>query len=145
MHDVSASGVKLRIIASYTFPAGFDVSRFADDADPLDSANVDIADTGMAVNGEMVTWTTPAGVPLDISVLPGTDEADNLETLWAVNRVGPNKISIHDIITIVATYPSGKVVTLTNGTIVSGPALTSADSSARLKTQTYSFMFETRV
>ena len=145
MHDVSASGVKLRVIASYTAPAGFELSRFADDADPLENSNVDIASTGMAINGEMVTWTTPAGVPLEISVLPETDEAENLERLWTANRVGANKVAIHDIITIIATYPSGKTVMLTNGTITSGPAMTGASSDARLKTKTYGFMFETVV
>ena len=33
MQDVSATGVKITIIAVPTFPQGFEISEFADDAD----------------------------------------------------------------------------------------------------------------
>lgn len=145
MHDVSASGIKLRVIASYTAPAGFEVKRFSDDNDPYDVPEVDIASTGMAINGELVVWSTPAGVSFNISVLPETEEDDNLSRVWTANRVGANKVAIHDIITIIVTLPSGKTKMFTNGSIVSGPPTTSASSDARLKTKTYGFMFETVV
>ena len=145
MHDVSATGITLRVIASFTAPTGFEIKRFSDDSDAVDAPDVDIAATGMALNGEMVVWSTPAGVPYNISVLPETDEDDNLAQLWAANRVGANKVAIHDIITIVETLPSGKTKMFTNGSIISGPPATGASSDARLKTKTYGFMFETVV
>ena len=145
MHDVSASGVKVRVIARYTAPAGFEIKRFADDADPYDVEDVDIASSGITVNGELVIWTTPAGVRFNVSVLPGTDDDDNLARVWTANRVGANKVAIHDIITVIVTLPSGKTSMFTNGSMLSGPPATSASSDARLKTKTYGFVFETVV
>ena len=145
MHDVSASGITLRVIASFTAPTGFEIKRYADDGDPIDAPNVDIASHGMAVNGELVVWSTPAGVQVEVTVLPDTDEDDNLARVWAANRVGANKLAIHDIITIIETLPSGKTKMFTNGSIVSGPPATGASSDARLKSKTYGFVFETVV
>lgn len=145
MHDVSATGVKIRVIASYTAPAGFEVKRFSDDNAPYEVPDVDIASTGMTINGELVVWSTPAGVQVNISVLPETDEDDNLSRVWTANRIGANKAAIHDIITIIITLPSGKVKMFTNGSIISGPPTTGATADARLSTKTYGFMFETVV
>lgn len=142
MQNESASGISVTIVAIPTFPAGFNITQFADDVDPVSIENVDIADTGMAVNGDMVVWGTPHEIPMNIAVLPGTEEAKNLDILYHANRVAKNKVAIRDVITATINYPDGERKVLTNGAIISGPPLTSASSSARLNTREYGFRFE---
>lgn len=142
MHNVSATGIKMRLVASLTFPAGFDITQFADDGDPLNSENLTIAETAAALNGDLVAWGKPNVIPLTIAVLPDTDEDRNLSILWNVNRIGKNKVAVQDVITIVVTYPNGDQKILSNGVMISGPALNSGSSEGRLKTKEYEFSFE---
>lgn len=142
MHNVSATGLKMRLVASLTFPAGFDITQFADDADPLNSENLTIAETAAALNGDLVAWGTPNVIPLTVAVLPDTDEDRNLSILWNVNRIGKNKVAVQDVITLVVTYPNGDQKILSNGVMISGPALNSGSSEGRLKTKEYGFSFE---
>lgn len=142
MHNVSATGIKMRLVASLTFPAGFDITQFADDGDPLNSENLTIAETAAALNGDLVAWGKPNVIPLTIAVLPDTDEDRNLSILWNVNRIGKNKVAVQDVITLVVTYPNGDQKILSNGVMISGPALNSGSSEGRLKTKEYEFSFE---
>jgi hypothetical protein len=142
MHNVSATGIKMRLVASLTFPAGFDITQFADDGDPLNSENLTIAETAAALNGDLVAWGKPNVIPLTVAVLPDTDEDRNLSILWNVNRIGKNKVAVQDIITLVVTYPNGDQKILSNGVMISGPALNSGSSEGRLKTKEYEFSFE---
>lgn len=142
MHNVSATGIKMRLVASLTFPAGFDITQFADDGDPLNSENLTIAETAAALNGDLVAWGKPNVIPLTIAVLPDTDEDRNLSILWNVNRIGKNKVAVQDVITLVVTYPNGDQKILSNGVMISGPALNSGSPEGRLKTKEYEFSFE---
>lgn len=142
MHNVSATGIKMRLVASLTFPAGFDITQFADDGDPLNSENLTIAETAAALNGDLVAWGKPNVIPLTVAVLPDTDEDRNLSILWNVNRIGKNKVAVQDVITIVVTYPNGDQKILSSGVMISGPALNSGSSEGRLKTKEYEFSFE---
>ena len=139
---VSATGMKARIVTIPTFPAGFDITQFADDADPFASENVDVADSGAALNGDLVVWSKPNKVPATLSVLPGTDEAKNLDILLTVNRATKGKLSAQDVVTLVVTYPDGSTRIGTNGAIISGPVVDSGSSEGRLKTREYGFVFE---
>lgn len=142
MHDVSGSGISIRFIAIPTFPAGFTVEKFADDGDPLATDATTIANTGVTLNGEMVKWGNPNTVPMTVSVLPNTDEANNLQTLWDANRVSTQKLSARDIITAVVSYADGTTKVLSNGVMVDGPAFTGVTADARLQTKTFNFVFE---
>lgn len=142
MHNVSATGIKMRLVASLTFPAGFDITQFADDGDPLNSENLTIAETAAALNGDLVAWGKPNVIPLTVAVLPDTDEDRNLSILWNVNRIGKNKVAVQDVITLVVTYPNGDQKILSSGVMISGPALNSGSSEGRLKTKEYEFSFE---
>lgn len=142
MHNVSATGIKMRLVASLTFPAGFDITQFSDDGDPLNSENLAIAETAPALNGDLVAWSKPNVIPFTVSVLPDTDEDRNLSILWNVNRIGKNKVAVQDVITIVVTYPNGDQKILSSGVMVSGPALNSGTAEGRLKTKEYEFSFE---
>lgn len=85
MHDVSATGLSFTIQASKTFPTGILITAFADDADPLDLPAVDIAQTGMDINGNLVSWSTPTPQTVTINVLAGSEEDQNLSILLEAN------------------------------------------------------------
>lgn len=142
MHDVSASGMKIRLVAVPTFPAGFDITRFSDDSDPVSGDNVDIASAAAALNGDMVSWSVPNLVPVRVNVLPGTEEARNLDILWSVNRSGKNKVSVKDTISMVITYPDGRQKAFGQGVMLSGPPFDGASSEGRLRTREYGFAFQ---
>ena len=144
MTDISATGLQVQIVASNTFPAGFTVSQFADDADPLDSASIQIADSAMTLNGEQVSWSMANSIPVTINVIPGTDEDINLSILHEANRVGLGKTSARDKITAVVIYPGILPTTLSGGLIKNGPSLTSTAGTGRKKTKAYEFSFENK-
>ena len=142
MQDISATGISLLVKADKTFPNGFTVTQFADDADPFDLPSLEIAATAMNVNGELVTWSSPQPINPTLNVIPGSEDDNNLATLFEANRAAMGKAVARDVITIVATYPDGSTVTLSNGKMTSGFPGKSVASAGRLKSKAYVFMFQ---
>ena len=144
MEDVSGTGIEITVIAAPTFPTGIKVSAFADDADPLDSPELQIAEWGMGVNSDLVIWRTPKPIEVTLNVIPNTEEDKNLAILYDANRVAKGKASVKDVITLIAKYPDGTTKMLTNGAIVSGMPLNSIASSGKTKSKPYKFVFENK-
>lgn len=142
MINVSGYGLKGRVIASNTFPAGFSVEAFADDADPLDSPDFTASDTASALNGDLVVWNRAAGIEVAFNVIPTSDDDINLSTVLEANRVGKGKRGARDVISITTIYPSGMVVNYSKGVIISGSLIPAVASAGRLKTRQYRFRFE---
>ncbi|MEG0207032.1 phage tail fiber protein [Citrobacter sp.] len=142
MINVSGYGLKGRVVASNTFPSGFKVEGFADDADPLDSPDFTAADTASALNGDLVVWSRAAGIEVAFNVIPTSEDDVNLSALLEANRVGKNKKGARDVIKITTTYPSGAVVNYSNGVIISGSLIPAVGSNGRIKTRQYRFRFE---
>ena len=140
--DISATGISVLVRASATFPDGFSVTQFADDADPFDLPSLEIAATAMNVNGELVSWSTPQPILPTMNVIPGGEDDNNLAVLFEANRAAQGKIMARDIITIVATYPDGSVVTLSGGKMTAGFPGKSVASAGRLKSKAYTFAFQ---
>jgi len=143
--NVTGFGVTISIIASTTFPVGFPVTQFADDSDPLDMASVQIADTAMGLNGDLVSWAKANTLPVVLNVIPGSEDDLNLQILADANRVGAGKASAYDSITLTAVYPDGSIVTFTGGVITDAMFGKSVSSAGRLKTRSYAFRFEQKV
>lgn len=143
MNNVSAQGLTLLIKASKTFPAGFQVSVFADDVDPFDIEDLNVAEAAMDMNGNMRTWSTPQPQPMAIAVLPGSDEDDNLTVLLEANTPSKGRMPANDVITIVGMYGNGKRVTAREGVILGGSRGMSVASAGRLKSKAYNFVFQT--
>lgn len=141
-HDVSATGLRLDLRASNTFPSGFDIGRFADDADPFDLPAITAAEVAMDVNGNMVSWSTPQAQQITINVLPGSEEDENLNILLEANIAKRGRRHAGDLITLVATYHDGSTTIGRNGKILSGSRGKSASNNGRLKTKTYVFAFQ---
>jgi hypothetical protein len=141
-NNISGFGAVVTLVASGTFPAGFVLTQFADDADPLDMPSISIGDTAMGLNGDLITWRKAVPLPATLSVIPGSDDDINLAILAAANRSGKGTVPANDIITITIVYPDGTVVTLINGVITDAPFGKSIASAGRLKSKSYAFKFE---
>ncbi|MCP9268849.1 hypothetical protein M5U04_12295 [Xenorhabdus sp. XENO-1] len=142
MNDVSATGLSLVIQATKTFPSGIQITQFADDADPLDLPAVDIAQTGMDINGNLTAWSTPTPQTVTINVLAGSEEDENLSILLEANTAKRGHRHAGDVITLVASYGDGSTTTARNGKITNGSRGNSAASAGRLKSKQYTFVFQ---
>ncbi|QOV06238.1 hypothetical protein CPT_Maja_018 [Burkholderia phage Maja] len=141
MINISGFGLSGRVIASNTFPNGFDVTAFADDMDPLDSPDLEVADTGFGLNGDMVTWSRPTGIEITLGVIPNSEDDRNFAATLEANRVAKGKRGARDVINIVMNYPNGDIVTLSQGVIVRGRPIQQVASSGRLTSKPYTFRF----
>lgn len=141
MTDVTGFGFQLNVVGDTTFPAGFDVTQFADDADPFDTPEIKIADMKLGLNGDPITWSLANPTEVKVAVVPGSDDDVNLGILFNANRVGPGKASAQDEISMVGVYPDGRVCQLTQGRITAGFTATSISSAGRQKSKVYTFMF----
>jgi hypothetical protein len=142
--DISGFGAEVQIKASETFPSGFTVTQFADDADPFDIPSLQIADKAMGLNGDLITWSKANPILITINVVPGSEDDSNLAILLEANRVGKGKTSARDTITIVAAYPNEGTLTLSEGKITDGMPGNSIASAGRLKSKAYQFAFENK-
>ena len=138
---ITATGITYRVVASETFPNGFDITELADDTDPFDFPDADIAEYGIALNGTLVTWNKAVALPVTFNIVPTLDEDKNLTALYNANRRTKDHQPVGDIITITANYPDGTKHTLTNGIIVSGAPLAGVAQNGRFKTRTFTFVF----
>lgn len=145
MQNVSAFGFIATVKASRTFPAGFNLTQFADDADPFDVPSLQIADKGMGVNGDLVMWSKANPIVVTFNVIPGSEDDENLRVLMEANRPGKGKVLAYDVISINVEYPvSGKKFSLINGGITDGTPANGVASSGRQKTKTYTMAFENK-
>src|ERR1700692_3740129 len=133
MINISAFGISLAIIASNTFPNGYTITEFAHDADAVDAPDHEVGDTGMGPNGDLVIWNRPVPLEIAYNMIPSSPGDINSNILLEANRAGKGKTSARDIITLVMTYPSGRVVMLNPGTIVTGTLLQPVLAEGRLK------------
>lgn len=140
--DISGFGLRVRLVASATFPAGVTISQFADDADPFDVPSIQVADKAMGVNGDMVTWSKANPLLITLNVIPGSEDDRNLAALLEANRVGRGKFPARDLITATALYPDGTTKTYNGGKITDGAPGQSVASTGRLKSKAYAFAFE---
>jgi len=145
VENISGFGSKLRILSSNTFPIGFEVTQFADDSDPIEIPALQISDSAMGLNGDKVSWLTANQIMATVSIIAGSDDDKNMALLFEANRVGRNKESAKDVITVFVTYPDGQFATLTGGTCQEFMPTKSVSSDGRLKTRAYMFSFENQV
>ena len=142
MLDLSASGFSIALFANKTFPASTLLTQFADDADPFDLPAVDAAQVAMDVNGNMRSWSTPTPQTITINVVAGSEEDVNLGIIFEANVAKRGRRPAGDVITMVATYPNGEIVTARNGKITQGQRGTGVASAGRLKSKAYTFAFQ---
>lgn len=140
--DISASGISCTFTFSKTYPNGVQVNDWADDADPFDMPALIIAAVAMNVNGQMVSWSAPQPLLPTINVIPGSQSDIDLQIAFEANRPAAGKRISQDIVSVVATYPDGSTVTLSNGKMLSGAPGKSVANAGRLKSKPYAFAFQ---
>ena len=144
MTDISGFGLIVTLTASNTYPVGVVLSEFADDADPFDIPSLQIADAGMGLNGDLLTWSKANPIKQTLSMFPSGLGDRILSILLEANRVGKGKSGARDIITLTGIYPSGDFITLSVGTITDGMPGNSVSSAGRLKSKPYNFVFQNK-
>ncbi len=140
--DISGLGVRVTVRASRTFPVGFTISEFADDADSIDVAALTIAETAMGLNGDLLTWSNANPVPLTLNVIPNSDADRNLTIIGNANRPGRGRNSANDVITVSVVFPDGRTNLFRTGVMINYMPVNSIASAGRLKSKPYNFMFE---
>lgn len=145
MEDISGTGIEITLVAVPTFPAGITLNAFADDTDPLDTPEIQTAEWGMGVNGDLVIWNTPKPLEVTIGMIPETEQERNLALLADANRPAKGKLTTKDKIVMTVTYPDGTRKTLAPGRLVGALPLTSVASAGRYKSKPYRFIFENKL
>lgn len=140
--NVSGFGLSVTIVASVTFPQGFTITEFADDADPITNTEQDLTDSAMGLNGDHVMWSRPNLIEVVANVIARSADDVNLTVLAEANRTGKGKTSARDIITMTINYPDGMIASLTKGVIATAEMLPQVQNSGRLKGRPYRFRFE---
>ena len=142
-YDISGVNSTLRITTSVTFPAGFTISDWADDADAIDITVKDIAEGGMGAGADAVYWAVPKLIEMTINVIPDGTSDINLQILAQANTAVKGKLLAKDV--IVGTYVNqndGKIVTFNNGRLTKAAPANSVAQNSKIKSKQYSFMFE---
>ena len=145
MQNISGYGLKINLQASNTFPNGITLTEFADDNDPLDVPSLQIADSAMGLNGDLIIWSKATPIKVTLNVIPSGADDRNLGILLEANRVGKGKVGARDIITMTLIFPANNFVHLINGAITDGIPFSPVASAGRLKTKSYALTFENRI
>lgn len=142
MQDISGFGTVVNLIASVTFPQGIEITSFADDADAVDSPSTQIADKGMGVNGDLVTWKKANAKTVTLNVIPNTDDDANLQVLARANSAVRGRRPVKDEITMTVSFPDGQKQRMLRGVITDAILGNSIAQAGRLKSKPYIFAFE---
>lgn len=153
MVDVSGVYPKVKIVStSPTIPL-IEVTKFADDQNPIDVEQIEVTGHSIQVCGELVTWERPSAYILSVAVLCGTEDDINLRLLLESSHVH-SKAGFALAPTVALYSQIGKrnffgVVTTddtqvyTQGRIVSGRPGSAVDSEGKKISNVYTFVFET--
>lgn len=145
MSDISAMGLKVTIMAVPSYPTGFTLTKFADDGDSINLPEMTIMEHGIGVNGDLVVWRTAKPCEIEINLIPGTEDAKNMENLFKLNMTQKDKLSSKDTLTMAVVHPDGKTDLLTEGYIVAGKPVQDYSSTGRAKTRTFRMIFQNNV
>lgn len=141
MRDISGFGTSLTIVATQSFPIGFNVKDLADDTDPIDAREVELFGYDVMFDGSLFSFDKGTGIEVAIAVIPGSESDINLKILLQAKKGGINLLSLPDVTSMLINYPDGGRVGLTLGTMISGPLADSVSSSGRRKSNVYKFVF----
>lgn len=140
MQNVSTFGTNVKVIALTSFPMGFSVNDFADDVDPIVAKETDPTAYELLYDGTMFAYDKASVIEVDLSVIAASPSDINLKIMLQTRKSTTNFLKM-DITSLVISYPNGGTVSLSNGTILSGPLVDSVQTTGRTKGNTYKFVF----
>lgn len=143
MINVSGFGTGIVIVSTSSFPMGFSVDKFADDKDPIAGKEVEPIGTELLYDGSLFAFDKASALELSISVIAGSEDDINLRILLNTKKGSFRFLpgAIPDMTTLIATFPDGGRVILSQGTIIRGPAIDTILANGRRQSNTYTFMF----
>lgn len=142
INDVSFAGSKIKLSGA---GMSFDVIDFMDDANPVEFQDTEVSGAGMNFKGQMIRYAKASVITASVTVAPASESDDNLYAMWKKFRIHDNwEPSWEDPITLtVMTGKHNHTRTLSNGTMVSGPAGPSSNGEGKMIGRTYTFAFVT--
>lgn len=141
--NISTFGTSCTVISTVTFPAGFSIKEdFPDDVEPVLVGNQTVRSVKMLMDGSLYSYIVAKHIPVDISVVAGSDSDINLRIVLDSSKIKQKLLPISDWVTLAVSYPDGEVATFIKGTILEGPPARSPGMGGRMKTNTYKFAFE---
>ncbi len=141
MIDISTAGSGITIFSLTSFPMGFRLSSFADDADSLSVEQTEVSGFEKLYDGNIFAFDKTSPIMLTVGVIPNTEDDINLKILLQKRKSNPTFLSLPDTITMVISYADGGRNVLSNGVMVSGSIADSMQSGGRKKSNSYSFAF----
>lgn len=141
MTDISAAGLSITFVTTISYPLGFTITAFADDADPLNIADINVGDMALDLNGNAYEWSVAEPVPVDLNLHANTEGSEDLDGLFDANKPGPNKQTVRDTITMTVNFPNKPTEIYSGGTTISYAPGTGTNSSGKQKVKKYSFKF----
>jgi hypothetical protein len=141
MQNISGFGTSVTVIATQSFPLGFNITQFADDTDPIAVDPTEPNGFELLYDGSLFAFGKAAPIKLSVSVIPGSDDDINLKILLAANKSASSYIPLPDITSMVISYADGGRVVLSNGTILNGPLADAIAPTGRRKSNTFTFVF----
>ncbi|WGN90789.1 hypothetical protein [Burkholderia phage vB_BglM_WTB] len=143
MIDVTGFGTSILIAAIQTFPIGFELTQFADDVDPIQFENVETTGYEFLYDGTPFFFDKASVIRVTVSVVPGSEDDQNLKILLQARKGSQSIIPIPDTTTMTITYPDGGRVILATGSILTGAIADSVSTEGRRKGNSYTFAFGT--
>jgi hypothetical protein len=141
--NISGFGLRVNLICIPTFPAGLNITQLANDTDPFDIPEIQIAERKMGLNGDLIINSVSNPIDISLAVVANTPDDQSLGRLFNANFNRKGKvITVQDLITMTAIYPDGSSLTLINGILMSGMLGQSVASGGGFKTKVYKFTFE---
>jgi hypothetical protein len=141
MINASASGLSIFVVALTSFPGGFSVTSFPDDADPINIDDLEAVKWEPLATGDGYFYVSSELIRVSVSVIGGTQDDTNLQMMLQARKSMNAVLPLPDITALTINYPDGAVAVYSDGSIISGPLGRSAQMSGRYRSNTYHFGF----
>lgn len=142
---ISGYGSIITITASNTLPFGYVLTQFSDDTDAIDIPSLQIGNTAMGLNGDLLVWSKATPIVVNVSLIASSLDDTIMSQILEANRVGKGKQGANDVITLNVRYSTGGFTNFSRGFITEGMPSNSISNDGRLKTKVYTFNFENKI
>jgi hypothetical protein len=137
--DVSALGFSILVTDDKIFPNGFQITRTADGADPLDLPDVTIGEATVDANGWIVYASTPQPLLFNMNLLPLSDEDENMSVLFNAHRPAAGRARTGGKMSVTVQYADGSSMSATDVKFIGGSIGKSIQQPSRYKNKQYMF------
>lgn len=157
MVDISMQGARLTLTVP-AITAGNIILEFSAEGTPIEFPDIETCGYEMTMNGELVTWTKPAPITWNVTVIPGTNSDVALRNLLYAGHVGGKKgrpidqtyVRIETAVLEVPSITTNGIVsaagslkfTFENGRLTGGPTAIGSNAEGKMSPRTYKFVFE---